>query len=121
MDTKTIVCPSFLLFLGIGQMLSPCLTVRFFHVLLHHGFICLLKHIAVVLGRNKVYWLEITTISVHRGLNISFWKNKKLITMTSARGSRDVFSLKSSVLLCSQVLSAVSLGPTNICSAVRLF
>ena len=40
-----------------------------------------------------------------------------MITMTTADCGLDVNSIKSSVLLCSQVLSASSLEPTNICCA----
>ena len=76
-----------------------------------------MKHLSVVVGREKVYCLEFTTSSSRRGLSISFWEVKELITMTIAHCGRDVPSVKGSVLLCSQVLSAVSLEPTNICCA----
>ena len=98
-------------------MLCPCLTVVLFEAFRHHCFICLLKHIAVVLEREKVYSLEFTITSVGRELRISFWEGKELITMTIAPCGRDVPSVKSSVLLCSQVLSAVSLELCIICCA----
>ena len=41
-----------------------------FHALLHHSFVCLLKHIAVVLGREKLYLLEFVTNSISRGLQL---------------------------------------------------
>ena len=67
--------------------------------------------------REKVYSLEFTTTSVRRKLSISFWEGKDLITMAIAQCGRDVLSVKSSVLLCSQWLSAISLEPTFICCA----
>ena len=76
-----------------------------------------MKHLSVVVGREKVYSLEFTTSCSRRGLSISFWEGKELITMTIAHCGQDVPSVKSSVLLCSQVLSAVSLEPTIICCA----
>ena len=82
--TETDACLSSLLLVGIGGMLCPCLTVVLFQVLLHHCFICLMKHLSVVVGREKVYSLEFTTSSSRRGLSISFWEDKELITMTIA-------------------------------------
>ena len=110
-------CLSFLLWLGIRRMLCLCFTMVLFQALLHHCFVCLLKHIAVVLRRKEVYSLEFTTTSVQRKLSISFWDGKDLITMTISQCGRDVPSVKSSVLLCSQLLSAISLEPTIICCA----
>ena len=88
-----------------------------FQVFLHHCFICSPKHNAVVLDRQKVYSLEFTATSVRRGLSIKFWEGKELITVTIAHCGRDVPSVKSSVLLRLQMLSATSLEPTIICCA----
>ena len=96
-------------------MLCPFFDHVLFQALLHHCFVVLLKHIAVVLEREKVYSLEFTTTSVRRKLSISFWEGKDLVTITIAQRGRDVPSVKSSVLLCSQLLSAISLDPTIIC------
>ena len=96
-------------------MLCPRFDHVFFQALLHHCFVVLLKHIAVVLEHEKVYSLEFTTTSVRRKLRISFWEGKDLVTMTIAQCGRDVPSVKSSVLLCSQLLSAISLETTIIC------
>ena len=115
--TETVACLSSLFLVGIGGVLCPCLTVVLFQALHHHCFICLMKHLSVVVGREKTYSLEFTTSSGRRGLSNSFWEGKELITMTIAQCGRDVPSVKSSVLLCSQVLSAVSLEPTIICCA----
>ena len=104
--------------LGNGRSISLCLTMLSLQALLHHCFICLLKHIAVVLGRGEVYFLEFTTTSIRCGLNISFSQGNESITMTFAHCGRDVPSVKSSVVLRSQVLSDVSLEPTLICCAV---
>ena len=71
----------------------------------------------MVFEHEKVYSLEFTTTSVGRKLSISFWEGKDLVTLTIARCGRDVPSVKSSVLLCSQVLSAISLEPTIFCCA----
>ena len=64
-----------------------------------------------------MYSLEFTNTSVRRKLSISFWEGKDLVTMTVALCGQDVPSVKSSVLHCSQVLSAMSLEPTIICCA----
>ena len=109
--------PVILVLLRIGRMLCLCLTVFLFQGLLRHCFICLLIHVAVVLGREKVYSLKFTTTSVPRGLNFRFWAGKELLTMTIAHCGPDVPSVQSSVLLCSQVLSAISSEPTIICCA----
>ena len=90
-------------------MLFPSFDHVLFQALLHHCFVVLLKHIAVVLEREKVYSLEFATTSVRRKLSISFWEGKYLVTMTIAQCGQDVPSVKSSVLLCSQLLSAISL------------
>ena len=71
----------------------------------------------MVLEREKVYWLEFTTTSVRRKVSISFWEGKDSVTMTVGQCGRDVPSVKVSVILCSQVLSAISLEPTFICCA----
>ena len=92
-------------------MLRPCLTVVLFKALLHHCFIYLLMHIAVVLEREKLYSLEFTTTNVRRKLSISFWEGKDLVTVMIAQCGREFPSVKSSVLLCSQLLSAISLEP----------
>ena len=96
-------------------MLCPRFDHVLFQALLHHCFVVLLKHIAVVLEREKVYSVEFTTTSVRRKLSISFSEGIDLVTMTIAQCGRDVPSVKSSVLLCSQLLSAISLEPTIIC------
>ena len=98
-------------------MLCPCLTVVLFQALLHHCFEFLLKHVAMVLELEKVYSLEFTTTSVRRKLSISFWEGKDLVTMAVAQCGRDIPAERSCVLLCSQLLSAVSLELTIICCA----
>ena len=98
-------------------MLCPSFNHVLFQALLHHCFVVLLKHIAVVLERKKVYSLELTTTSVPRNLSISFWEGKDLLTMVIAQCGGEVPFVKSSVLLCSQLLSAFSLEPTIICCA----
>ena len=95
-------------------MLCPYLTVVLFQVLLHHCFVNLLKQIAVDLEREKVYPLDFTTTNVPRKLSMRSWEGKDLMTVTVAQCGRDVPSVKSSVLLCSQVLSAISLELTII-------
>ena len=98
-----------LFWLGIRRMLCPNFNHVLFQALLHHCFVVLLKHIAVVLEREKVYSLELTKTSVRRKLSINFWEGKDLVTLVIAQCGPDVPSVKSSVLLCSQLLSAVSL------------
>ena len=118
MGNVIVFCLSFLFCLGMRWMLCPCLTVVLLQVLLHHCFVYFLKHIAVVLEREKVYSLKFTITSVRRELSSSFWEGKDLINRTIAQCRRDVSSVKSSVILCSQVLSAISLEPKIICCAV---
>ena len=98
-------------------MLCPSFDHVLFQALRHHCFGVLLKHIAVVLEREKVYSLEFTTTSVRRKLSISFWDERDLVTMAIAQCGREFPSVKISVLLCSQLLRAISLGPTIICCA----
>ena len=97
-------------------MLCPGFDRVLFQALHHHCFVVLLKHIALVLEREKVYSLEFATTSVQRKLSTSFWEGKDLVTMVIAQCGRYVPSVKS-VLLCSQLLSAVSLEPKIICCA----
>ena len=76
-----------------------------------------MKHVAAILKREKVYSFEFRTTNVRRGPSICFWEEKELVTMTIAQCGRDVPAVRRCVLLCSQVLSAVSLEPTIICCA----
>ena len=85
-----------------------------FQSLLHHCFVCLLKHLATILQREKVYSLEFGSTTNRRGLSMSFREGKELITMTIAHCCRDVPVVKSGVLLSSQSLSAVSTEPRII-------
>ena len=78
-------------------MLCPRFDHVMFQALLHHCFVVLLKDIAVVLEREKVYSLEFTTTGVQRKLSISFWERRDLVRMTIAQCGRDVPSVKSSV------------------------
>ena len=71
----------------------------------------------ILLLRERMYSIEFTTNNVRRGLSICFWEGKKLVAMTVALCGRDVPAVRSCVLLCSQVLGAVSLEPTIICCA----
>ena len=59
---------------GTGRFSCPCLTSVFFQTLLQYCFVCLLKHIVAVLGREKVYSLELATTNTRRGLVINFWE-----------------------------------------------
>ena len=77
-----------------------------------HFSVCLLKHVAAILQREKVYSFEFTNTNVRRGLGICFWEGKESVTMTTAHCGQDVLAVRSCVLLRSQVLSAVSLEPT---------
>ena len=76
---------------------------------------CLLKHLAAVLQREKVYSVEFTSTTSRRSLSISFWEGKELVTVTLAHCGRDVPVIKSNVLLMSQLLGAVSTEPRVIC------
>ena len=105
--------------LGIGRMLCPCFDhTCWFQALLHHCFVRLLRHLAVILGREKVYSLEFESTTTRRNLSVSFWEGKELVTMTIAHCGRDVPVTKSNVVLSSQLLSAVSTGPRIICCGV---
>ena len=76
-----------------------------------------MKHVAAVVQREKVYSLGFTTTNIRRELSIGFWEGKELVTVAIAHCGRDVPAVRSCVLLCSQVLSVVSLEPTIICCA----
>ena len=76
-----------------------------------------MKHVPAILQRERVYSLEFTTTSIRRGLSIRFWEGKELVTLAVAHCGRDGPAVRSCVLLCSQILSAVSLEPTIICCA----
>ena len=77
--------PVILFWLGIRRILCPCFDdVCSSQALLLHCFVCLLRHIATILQREKVYSLEFTNTSVRCGLSISFWEEKELLTMTNA-------------------------------------
>ena len=97
-------------------MLCPCFDQAcLFQALLHHCLVRLLKYLAVMLGREKVYSLEFESTTTRRNLSVSFWKGKELVTMTIAHCGRDVPVVKSNVLLISQLLSAISTEPRIIC------
>ena len=76
-----------------------------------------MKHVAAVVQREKVYSLGFTTTNIRRELSIGFWEGKELVTVAIAHCGRDVPAVRSCVLLCSQVLSVVSLEPTIISCA----
>ena len=75
--------------LGISRILCRSFDHVFFQALLHHCFVVLLKHIALVLECEKVYSLEFTTTGIRRKLSIGFWEGKDLVTMTVAQCDRD--------------------------------
>ena len=100
-------------------MLCPCFDhLCLFQALLHHCFVCLLKHLAAIIQREKVYSLEFESTITRRNLSMSFSEDKELVTMTIAHCGRDVPDVKSNVLLSSQLLSAVSTEPRIICCGV---
>ena len=86
-----------------------------FQALLHHCFVRLLKHLAAILGHEEVYSLEFQSTTTRRNLSITFWEGRELVTLTIAHCGRDVPVMKSTVSLCSQLLSAVSTEPRFIC------
>ena len=86
-----------------------------FQALLHHCFVRLLKHLAAILGREKVYSLEFQSTTTRRRLSMTFWEGRELVTVTVAHSGREVNVVKSNVLLSSQLLSAVSIEPRIIC------
>ena len=97
-------------------MLCLCFDrINLFQALLHHCFVRLLKHLAALLGREKVYSLEFQSTTTRRNLSISFWEGRELVTMTIAHCGRDVPVMKSTVLLSSQLSSDASTEPSIIC------
>ena len=97
-------------------MLCPCFDhMCLFQALLHHCFVRLLKHLAAILGRKKVYSLEFESTTTRRNLSVSFWEGKELVTITISHCGRDIPVVKSNVLLSSQLLSAISTKPRIIC------
>ena len=108
--------PIIFVWLGIRRMLCPCFDhTCWFQVLLHHCFVRLLKHLAVILGREKVYSLEFESTATRRNLSVSFWEGKELVTMTIAHCDRDVPVTKVNVVSSSQLSGAVSTEPRIIC------
>ena len=89
--------------------------MNLFQALLHHCFVRLLKHLAANLGREKVYSLEFQSTTFWRSLSITFWEGRELVAMTIAHCVRVFPVMKSTVLLSSQLLSAVSTEPRIIC------
>ena len=89
--------------------------INLFQARLHHCFVRLLKHLAAILGREKVYYLEFQSTTTRRNLSISFWEGRELVTMTIAHCGRDVPVMKSTDLLSSELLSAVSTEPRIVC------
>ena len=89
--------------------------ISLFQALLHHCFVRLLKHLAAILGREEVYSLEFQSTTTRRNLSNTFWEGRELVTMTIAHCGRDIPVMKSTVSLCSQLLSAVSTEPRIIC------
>ena len=85
--------------------------INLFQALLHHCFVRFLKHLAAILGREKVYSLVFQSKTTRRNLSNCFWKGRELVTMTIAHCGRDVPIMKSTVLLNSELLSAVSTEP----------
>ena len=76
-----------------------------------------MKNVDAILQRERVHSLEVTTTIFRLGLSICFWEGKELVTMTVNHYGRNVPAVRSCVLLCSQLLSAVSLESTIICCA----
>ena len=114
--TRIIVCPSFLFWLEMKLMLCPCFDhMCLFQALLNPCFVCLSKHIATILHREKLYSLNFVSTNTRRSLSISFWEGNELITMSVARCCRDVPAVEINVFLSSQLLSAVSTEPRIIC------
>ena len=110
--------PVILFWLGMKRMLCLCLDhVCLFRTLLHHCFVWLMKHVAAILLRENVHSLEFTTTNVRHGISICLREGKELVTMTITHCGREVPAVRSCVLLCSQVLSVVSLESTIICCA----
>ena len=108
--------PTIFAWLGIRRMLCPYFDhTCWFQALLHHCFVRLLKHLDAILGREKVYSLDFRSTTTRRNLSITFWEGRELVTMTIAHCGRDVPVMKSTVLLSSQVFSAVSTEPRIIC------
>ena len=91
--------------------------MNLFQALLHHCFVRLLKHLDAILRREKMYSLEFQSTTTRRNLSITFWECRELVAMTIAHCGRDVPVMKSSVVLSSQLLSAVSTEPRYICCA----
>ena len=97
-------------------MLCPCFEhMCLFQDLLRHCFVRLLKHLAAILEREKVYSLEFQSTTTRRNLSMTLWEGKELVAMTIAHCGRDVLVVKSNVLLSSHFLSAVSTEPRIIC------
>ena len=89
--------------------------INLIQALLYHCFVRLLKHLSAILRREGVYSLEFQSTTNRRNLSITFWEGRELVTMTIAHCGRDVSVMKSTVLLSSQLLNAVSTEPRIVC------
>ena len=59
--------------------------------------------------------MEFQSTITRRNLSITFWEGRELVAMTIAHCGRDISVMKCTVLLSSQLLSAVSTEPSIIC------
>ena len=116
MGTKTVVCPSFCFVWAQNGCCALLLTIYiFFQALLHQCFVRLLKHLTAILEREKMFSLEVESTTTRWNLSLTFWEGKELVTIIIAHCGRDVSVAKKTVLLSSQLLSAVSTKPRIIC------
>ena len=98
----------------IGRASCTCLTTFLLQTLFQLCFVCLLKHIAAVMGPEKLYFLELTTTNTRRRIVISVWEGNDLVKMTIAHCGSDVPLFKCSLVLCSQLWCAVLLETTVV-------
>ena len=74
-----------------------------------------MKHIADVVGKEGVLFLEFKSSTVRRSLLLCFLEWKNLVMMALTHCSRDVSVVKGSDSMVAQLLSVVSTGRTFVC------
>ena len=75
----------------------------------------LLRHIADIVGKEGVLFLEIRSSAVRRSLSFCFREGKNLVMMALIHCNRVNPVVKGNVSMVAQLLSVVSTGPTIVC------
>ena len=75
----------------------------------------LMRHIADVVGKEGVLFLDFKNSAVRRSYKLCFWEGKNLVMMALTQSNRDVPVVNGNVSMVAQLLSVVSTGRTILC------